>query len=124
MSPSSSLPASELCLEIFLLEISSPKPRQLLIFSPKDVTSFANSLLNPGVLASTVEDTEREETHGLKAKHIDRTDGPFCRNWEDARAAMYVLQRWMRANQLVQCFKLTLISPMRLHLQDILCMDY
>lgn len=46
---------------------------------PKEVTSFANSLLNPGIPASTAEDTEREETPGLKAKHIHRTDGRLGR---------------------------------------------
>lgn len=90
--------------------------------SPKAVTSLANSLLNPGVLASSVEDAEKVETHGLKEKHtsteqMDRSAGTV--QTQEQPCVCCILQRgWERANRLSQAFKLTLISPMRLHLQE------
>jgi hypothetical protein len=74
------------------------------------------------VHASTVEDTEKEETHGLEAKQIHRTDGPSCRNCEETRATLYVLhpsKRMEKQTNSLKLFKLTLILPMRPCLQDL-----
>lgn len=79
------------------------------------------------MLASTVEDMEKEETHGLGAKQIHRTDGPFCRNCEETRATLSVphpSERMEEQTKSLKLFKLTLTMPMRLSLQDLVPSKY
>lgn len=79
------------------------------------------------MLASTIEDTEKEETRGLEAKHIHGTDGPFCRNREDTSATLYVLhpsERKEEQTKVLKLFRLTLTLPMSLSLQDLVPSKY